>query len=287
MDAPEVAAEEAAKLMVEREAAAEEAAVFGCEVFAEADPLPRVCLGVTGSVAAVKTAQLCDALIERGLYIDVVVTKAASHFLGVDYKGSKPIDRMNELCALTGANGEPRLRMYRDEDEWNSYDSVGDTVLHVELAKRNLVLAIAPLCANSLANVALGLCPNLLCSLVRAWYYDIDPVFAAPILQAHAHVTHAHALVTRARMRRTCTRTGASHVHAHMCVTHARTHMHTHLQRSGEHVFKRPLLVAPAMNTYMWYQNITAEHIAKLTARGVVVVDPIAKTLACGDTGKV
>eukprot|EP01052_Picozoa_sp_SAG31_P019981 SAG31_NODE_1482_length_8175_cov_4.484398_2_plen_55_part_00 len=51
---------------------------------------------------------------------------------------------------------------------------MGDAVLHIELAKRNQLLVLAPLCANTLANIALGLCPNLLCSLVRAWHYDLD-----------------------------------------------------------------------------------------------------------------
>ena len=64
-------------------------------------------------------------------------------------------------------------------------------------------------------------------------------------------------------------------------------------------------LVAPAMNTYMWYQvrasgawckwarltvgrageKITAQHIRTLRDRGVCVVDPVQKTLACGDRG--
>ena len=59
------------------------------------------------------------------------------------------------------------------------------------------------------------------------------------------------------------------------------------------------------MNTYMWYQvrasdawckwarltvgcsgqKITAQHIRTLRDRGVCVVDPVQKTLACGDRG--
>ena len=49
-----------------------------------------------------------------------------------------------------------------------------DPVLHVELAKRNQVLLVAPLCANLLAQVALGFSGNLLSSVVRAWYYDLE-----------------------------------------------------------------------------------------------------------------
>lgn len=47
----------------------------------------------------------------------------------------------------------------------------------------------------------------------------------------------------------------------------------------------KPLLVAPAMNTHMWTHPLTAKHIAEVKALGVHVVDPVTKTLACGDTG--
>ena len=131
------------------------------------------------------------------------------------------------------------LRIHRDADEWARYTAVGDDpVLHVELAKRNQLLLIAPLCANTLAQAALGLCGNLLGSVLRAWYYALDEPFAAPL---------------RARY--------------------------------GAHCVSRPVLVAPAMNTFMWHQRITREHVETLEARGVQVVPPIAKKLACGDVG--
>ena len=43
------------------------------------------------------------------------------------------------------------------------------------------MLLIAPLCANTLAQAALGLCGNLLGSVLRAWYYALDDIFAAPL----------------------------------------------------------------------------------------------------------
>ena len=131
------------------------------------------------------------------------------------------------------------LRIHRDADEWARYTAVGDDpVLHVELAKRNQLLLIAPLCANTLAQAALGLCGNLLGSVLRAWYYALDDSFAAPL---------------RARY--------------------------------GAHSVSRPVLVAPAMNTFMWHQRITRQHVETLEGRGVQVVPPIAKKLACGDVG--
>lgn len=47
----------------------------------------------------------------------------------------------------------------------------------------------------------------------------------------------------------------------------------------------KPLLVAPAMNTYMWQHPITTTHLASLAAFGITIIPPVSKTLACGDEG--
>ena len=39
------------------------------------------------------------------------------------------------------------------------------------------------------------------------------------------------------------------------------------------------------MNTYMWDNIITQTHLGTLTSWGAVLIPPISKTLACGDTG--
>ena len=56
-------------------------------------------------------------------------------------------------------------------------------------------------------------------------------------------------------------------------------------ERFGLHTVRRRVIVAPSMNTFMWHQRITAEHLATLRQRGVEVVSPVVKALACGDTG--
>ena len=45
------------------------------------------------------------------------------------------------------------------------------------------------------------------------------------------------------------------------------------------------MLVAPAMNTIMWHQKVTHAHLHTLSDKGVTVVQPVAKRLACGDVG--
>merc|ERR1712087_511224 len=48
---------------------------------------------------------------------------------------------------------------------------------------------------------------------------------------------------------------------------------------------EKPLIVAPAMNTVMWKHRVTAQHVSTLREWDVIIVDPVAKELACGDVG--
>lgn len=50
---------------------------------------------------------------------------------------------------------------------------------------------------------------------------------------------------------------------------------------------RKPIVLAPAMNTHMWEHPATAEHCATLQRwyPQLTIVDPVVKPLACGDTG--
>ncbi|KAJ1963379.1 hypothetical protein IWQ62_003238, partial [Dispira parvispora] len=49
---------------------------------------------------------------------------------------------------------------------------------------------------------------------------------------------------------------------------------------------RKPCIVCPAMNTYMWDHPFTSKHLGTLTQElGCQVIPPVRKTLACGDTG--
>ena len=52
--------------------------------------------------------------------------------------------------------------------------------------------------------------------------------------------------------------------------------------------FSKPLIICPAMNTFMWDNPFTARHLdtIKSLSPTVEVIDPVVKTLACGDTGQ-
>ena len=49
---------------------------------------------------------------------------------------------------------------------------------------------------------------------------------------------------------------------------------------------KAPVIIAPAMNVNMWQNPITQENVAKLKARGFVIVDPAYGRLASGKMGQ-
>ena len=120
-----------------------------------------VLLGVTGSVAAIKTPLLDEELRRSGHEVRIVATKAATYFFD-----PAPL----------------RERLSLDADEWpGERYRRDDPVLHIELRRWADLFLIAPLDANTLAKMANGLCDNLLTCVVRAW--DVArPIVIAPAM---------------------------------------------------------------------------------------------------------
>src|SRR5262249_54896134 len=134
--------------------------------------MAKVLLGVTGSVAAILTPELFAALKKAGHQVKVVATGAALYFF--------------DPVALTATAGGDRDGVILDEDEWPGRAAGrrwqrGDPVLHIELRRWADVLLIAPLDANTLAKLALGLCDNCLTCVWRAWE-PTRPVVLAPAM---------------------------------------------------------------------------------------------------------
>lgn len=128
--------------------------------------MARIILGVTGSVAAIRTPDLARALVAAGHDLCLVTTETALHFFKVSDLPTEP----------------NRVSVYRDRDEWppGTYQR-GDSVLHVDLRKWAEILVVAPLDAHTLAKFALGLCDNLLTCLLRAWNFG-RPIILAPAM---------------------------------------------------------------------------------------------------------
>jgi phosphopantothenoylcysteine decarboxylase len=201
--------------------------------------MANVLLGVTGSVAAIRTPMLYDALKRAGYRVTVVATQASLYFFDPVELDPSKAQRNPEIVAL-------------DEDEWPGHATGkrwqrDEPVLHIELRRWADLFLVAPLDANTLAKLASGLADNCMTCVWRAW----DP--------------------------------------------------------------RRPVVLAPAMNTLMWEHRLTVQHLTALAqsagatampiahaaaddAEAVVawinqakinmhVVSPQSKRLACGDIG--
>jgi phosphopantothenoylcysteine decarboxylase/phosphopantothenate--cysteine ligase len=101
----------------------------------------RILLGVTGGIAAYKSALLARLLVGAGAEVQVVMTPAATRFVGSD-----------TFAALT------RRPVHSDLFEHT------DVVLHVRLAHEAEIAVVAPATANVLAKLVLGLADDLLTS---------------------------------------------------------------------------------------------------------------------------
>ena len=101
----------------------------------------RIILGVTGSIAAYKAADLASKLTQAGAQVDVILTDSAQKFV-------TPLT----FQSVTGR------RAYTDADLW------GDEahVLHIGLGHNADLLVIAPCTANTLAKLAHGEANTLL-----------------------------------------------------------------------------------------------------------------------------
>jgi phosphopantothenoylcysteine decarboxylase len=137
--------------------------------------MAKVLLGVTGSVAAIRTPLLYEALKQAGHQVKVTATSASLYFFDpttLDPLVTTPPQRNPVVVIL-------------DEDEWPGRSTGGryqrdDPVLHIELRRWADLLLIAPLDANTLAKLANGLADNCLTCVWRAW----DP--ARPVVLAPA-----------------------------------------------------------------------------------------------------
>jgi phosphopantothenoylcysteine decarboxylase len=133
----------------------------------------KVLLGVTGSVAAIKTPELYTALCDAGHSVKIVATQSAMYFFD-------PLS----MDQIRGERNPERVIL--DADEWPGRDQGrlahrGDAVLHIELRKWADLLLIAPLDANTLAKMAHGLADNCLTCVYRAWDMT-KPIVLAPAM---------------------------------------------------------------------------------------------------------
>ena len=155
-----------------------------------------IVLGITGSIAAYKAADIASRLTKEGARVEVVMTKAATWFIA-------PL----ALSSITGRG------VFTDVFGPDSQR----TVEHIALAEAADAVVIAPATASLIAKLAAGIADEMPALVVLAT--------------------------------------------------------------------KAPIILAPAMHTNMYLNSITQENLAKLKARGFIIVEPESGRLASGGVG--
>ena len=156
-----------------------------------------IVLGITGSIAAYKAADIASRLTKEGAKVEVVMTEAATWFIA-------PL-------TLSGITGRGVVTEMFDPDSQR-------TIEHVALGEAADVVVIAPATASLIAKLAAGIA---------------DEMPALIVLET-----------------------------------------------------KAPIILAPAMHVNMYENSVTQENLAKLKARGFVIVEPEYGRLASGGVGR-
>jgi len=119
-----------------------------------------ILLGVTGSIAAYKAAELASRLTQAGSKVDVILTEGAQHFVS-------PLT----FQSVTGR------KVYTDTDLWGGEAHI----VHVGLGHNTNLLVVAPATANTIAKMAHGIGDNLLTVAALA---ARCPIIIAPAMDA-------------------------------------------------------------------------------------------------------
>jgi phosphopantothenoylcysteine decarboxylase/phosphopantothenate--cysteine ligase len=117
-----------------------------------------IVLGVTGSIAAFKAADMVSKLVKRGHEVHVVMTAAAKQFI-------------TPLTLQTLSRNPVLTSVFEEKDGWRPG--------HIELADRAQLLLIAPATANTIAGLAHGLANDALTEIALA---TEAPVLIAPAM---------------------------------------------------------------------------------------------------------
>lgn len=116
----------------------------------------KILLGITGSIAAYKSAFLTRLLVKAGAEVQVIMTPSAAEFIS-------PL-------TLSTLSKNKVLHSLTTKEEWNN---------HVMLGRWADAMLIAPASANTIAKMANGFCDNL---LLAVYLSATAPVLVAPAM---------------------------------------------------------------------------------------------------------
>ncbi len=124
----------------------------------------HIVLGVTGSIAAYKSADILRRLKEKGFKVSVVMTKSAEHFI-------------TPLTLKSLSDQEVFTELFDD-------GSPAGEMPHIDLARDADLVLIAPATANIVGKIANGLADDLLSCIVMA---TKAPIVLAPAMNTQMY----------------------------------------------------------------------------------------------------
>ncbi len=122
---------------------------------------PHIVLGITGGIAAYKSAELARLLVKAGVDVTVVMTPSAQQFVTAV-----------TMQALSGN------KVFTDL--WDA--DIPNNMAHIELTRGADLLLVAPATGNFIAKVAHGLADDLLSTLCLARNVAACPLLVAPAM---------------------------------------------------------------------------------------------------------
>ena len=137
----------------------------------------KIALGIAGGIAAYKAAEIVRLLQDRGIRVQVIMTRAAQEFV-------RPLT----LAALSGEKVITGMFSAREEQEPN----IESAIEHIAVAQSIDALVVAPATADVLAHFAQGIASDFLTTLYLAT--------TAPVVVAPADRGDAYRSTRRARL---------------------------------------------------------------------------------------
>jgi phosphopantothenoylcysteine decarboxylase/phosphopantothenate--cysteine ligase len=127
----------------------------------------KVALGVTGGIAAYKSAEVLRLLQDRGIRVQVIMTRAAQEFV-------RPLT----FAALSGEKVITSMFSSGEEHEPN----IDSAIEHIAVAQSIDALVVAPATADIIAHFAQGIATDFLTTLYLA---TTAPVVVAPAMNVN------------------------------------------------------------------------------------------------------
>lgn len=121
----------------------------------------HIVLGLSGGIAAYKSAELCRALVKVGVSVQVVMTEAAEHFM--------------TAVTMQALSGRP---VYTSQ--WDARE--GNNMAHINLSREADAIVVAPASADFMAKLLHGRADELLSLMCLARPIDKVPLIVAPAM---------------------------------------------------------------------------------------------------------